>query len=171
MILVNEINKIITNVPKDLTEIEIARYVYLELGKIIRHDTTFKFCENPTEKDNIFDKGIDAPESVTKDVICNSSAELFVYILNKLNIDAFCHYYKCIKHTDAIFKTSNGSLYYTNLISDLSRIQTGRTTKSFAPQKHHAFLYKELLSIYGNNFVSLSYDQLHEIDKKLRIYF
>lgn len=167
MLLSNEINRIINNVPKNLTEIEIARYVYLELGKIIRHDTFFKFSENFASKNTIFNEKINSPESVSKDVICNSSAELYVYILKRLNINAFCHYYDCIQHADAIIKSSDGLLYVANLIGDLSRIQTGRTTKNFAKENYYSFLFKELLSVYGSNFRSLSVDQLHEIDNKL----
>ena len=123
-----KIQHLIAGIPSGLSDTEIAYYVYLELGKIVKHDPDLFFCldEDRAKK---FNNNIDEEFYG----ICKSISELYVSILKRLNIEADLIKKvpnSDISHFDVAIKT-DGKVYIANLISDLVRIKTGRRTVGF----------------------------------------
>ncbi|MGN1271420.1 MAG: hypothetical protein ACI4UX_05615 [Clostridia bacterium] len=162
------IKKIIGSVPKDLTELETAYFVYLELGKVLVQNTEYAFTSSLSKQTRLFNDGKNINSIDFPNVICNSSSKLYVYILNKLGINADCFYYKNAEHADTIIRAKDGSIYYSNLIGDLSKIQTGRRTRHFAPPSEYInsiFLY-ELEQTYHQRISSLPIESIEAMDNK-----
>ena len=82
------IEKIIGSVPENLTELETAYFVYLELGKILAQDTEYSLTKSLSKQSRLFESGKNINNINFPNVICNSSSELYTYILNKLGIKA-----------------------------------------------------------------------------------
>ena len=51
-------DKIIEDMPKNLTQIEKARYIYIQLGKYFSYDERYITSESDNEKREIFDRDI-----------------------------------------------------------------------------------------------------------------
>lgn len=163
------VEKIINSVPKNLTNLEIAYFVYLELGKILNINTEYFLSGSRSKKDRIFDDGKDLKKISSTNVICNSSSELYAHILNKLGINAYCFYYNNFTHVDVLIEAPNASFYYANMLQDLYNIQTGARTRHFAPPlKYINEGYRRELQ--EENFLTLTpigSEELEKMDKKL----
>ena len=125
-----EIDTIINNMPQNISQIEKAYYIYLELGKIVSESPQFVFT-NREGKERHYNDVIDSKYYG----ICKSISELYVSILRDKRIGISADLVKkypesSITHVDAILKI-NGKNYIANLISDLSRIKTSRRVNSF----------------------------------------
>lgn len=164
-----EIEKIINSIPKDLTELETAYFVYLELGKILNANTEYFLTGSISKRNRIFDAGKNINTIRSNNIICNSSAELYSYILNKIGIESSVFYYSTIQHADVFIKDSNDDLYYANLLEDLHNIQTGARTRHFAPHlKYINKFYRDELQ--EKNYINISYINqvnLEKMDNKL----
>ena len=173
--LETKINEIINSVPENLSEMEIVRYVYLSLGKILVADTHFSYGSTPELKRAIYEKGKKQIIPDTNEIICNSGSELLAYILQRLGINATTYYTQEDSHAETIIHTSNNKMYALNLVGDLSRIQTGRRTKYFAigslmetfDDSNRNRFYKEIEKFYNHPLNSLSKKELNEFDNKL----
>lgn len=126
----SKINTIIDNMPKGLSKMEKAYYIYIELGKILNEDPRFVFAE---EEERI--ARYNNPVSDKFYGICKSMAELYVSILKdeRIGVDAEVVKQERIKttHVDTILKI-DGRFYIANLIFDLANIKTGRSIEEFA---------------------------------------
>lgn len=175
-----EIDAILSNMPSNLTQIEKAYYIYLELGKLITEDTEFVFG-NRKIKDKSYYYDIDKKYIG----ICKSISELYVAILadERVGIDAEIvkqHPDYEISHIDTILKI-NGRNYIANLIIDLSNIKFSRRTNGFGmdlyEEVNHPLLQMEnelyleyLQSKYGE-IDYLDRTEIQELDKKLKYSF
>ena len=56
-------DKIIEDMPKNLTQIEKARYIYIQLGKYFSYDERYITSESDNEKREIFDRDIEDIEN------------------------------------------------------------------------------------------------------------
>lgn len=61
-------DKFLKNMPQNLTPIEMALYIYIELGKYFSYDAKYIISDNSEEKREIFDRDID--DIVNDKVIC-----------------------------------------------------------------------------------------------------
>ena len=126
----DKIQSILNNIPEDLTQIEKAYYIYLELGKILNEDPKFVF--NDYEKcKQLYNNKINKKFYG----ICKSMSELYGSILSdkKINIHSELvrrHPESEVSHIDNIIKV-DGKYYICNLIADLSRIKTSRRVNHF----------------------------------------
>ncbi|MGN1299476.1 MAG: hypothetical protein ACI4UE_05815 [Candidatus Scatovivens sp.] len=171
-----KIDDIINNMPKNLSEIEKAYYIYLELGKIVSESPQFVFTDRKGKEEHYNDK-IDDNYSG----ICKSISELYVSILrdNRIGISAdLVRKYpeSSITHVDVILKI-NGKNYIVNLISDLSRIKTSRRVNSFCfdlsrpnddpiiEEENKAYL--RILEEHYGKIDSLTRKEIEQLDKKL----
>lgn len=125
-----EIDRIINNMPSNLSQIEKAYYIYLELGKLIIEDTEFVFGDWKTKNETYY-------HNIDKEFIgiCKSISELYVAILadDRIGIEAETvkqHPDHEISHVDAVLNI-NGRKYLANLIIDLSNIKYFRRTNGF----------------------------------------
>lgn len=162
------VEKIIGSIPKNLTELETAYFVYLELGKILAQDTEYSLTKSLSKQSRLFEAGKNINNINFPNVICNSSSELYTYILNKLGIKAKVFYFKGLEHADTIIKTKDGNVYYANLLADLAKIQTGSRTRNFAPPSEHlnGVVYYELARKYSSSLKSLPTEELEAMDNK-----
>ena len=51
------IEKIIGSVPENLTELETAYFVYLELGKVLAQDTEYSLTRSLSKQSRLFEAG------------------------------------------------------------------------------------------------------------------
>lgn len=175
-----EINDIINNMPENLTQIEKAYYIYLELGKLITENTEFVFGDWKTKSEHYNDR-IDEKFSG----ICKSISELYSTILADERIGIDCDVVKQypdreITHVDNMLKI-DGNNYLVNLIIDLSNIKFGKRTNGFAfdmeqelsipiLQAERELYYERLEEEYGEIY-SLSNKEMQKMDKKLNYSF
>ena len=101
------IKKIIGSVPKDLTELETAYFVYLELGKVLAQDAEYSLTKSLNKQSRLFEAGKNINNIDFPNVICDSSSELYSHVLNKLGINAKSFYFKGLEHADTIIKTKD----------------------------------------------------------------
>ena len=162
--------------PKNLSKIEKAYYVYLELGKILSENPEFVF-NNREEKERSYNDVIDSKYYG----ICKSISELYVSILKDKRIGISADLVKeypenTLTHIDAILKI-DGKNYIANLISDLSRIKTSRRVNNFGYdlsryvqdpiiKEENEFYLKRLEQHYGK-IDSLTREDIEKLDKKL----
>ncbi len=168
-----KINNIINNLPPNLSEIEKAYYIYIELGKILSENPKFVFTDTNGRKKHYYDNIDDNYFG-----ICKSISDLYVQVLKQIGISA-----ESVKqypnfefsHVDTIIKI-NGKNYICNLISDLSRIKTSRRVKRFCfnltsvdnnlSQEERENYLNRLESRYGK-IDSLTREEIEQMDKKL----
>lgn len=171
-----KIANILNTIPPDLTDMEKAYYIYLELGKILSESPTFVFSNLQGKKVHYNDK-IDSEFYG----ICKSFSELYVSILAdkriKINADSVRRYsYSLIPHIDTIIEI-DGKHYITNLIGDLSRIKTSRKVNNFCfdldrsvgdviEEQDNRYYLRQLEYHYGK-IDSLSRKDIESLDKKL----
>ena len=172
----SEIDNIINNMPQNLSQIEKAYYIYLELGKIVSESPQFVFT-NREGKERHYNDVIDSEYYG----ICKSISELYVSILRDKRIGISADLVKKypespITHIDTILKI-DGKNYITNLISDLSRIKTSRRVNSFCFDlsrpvndpilKEENDSYLKRLELYYGKIDSLTRRDIEKLDKKL----
>lgn len=170
------IDSIINNMPQNLSGIEKAYYIYLELGKILSESPQFVFT-NKEGKEEHYNDVIDNDYYG----ICKSISELYVSILRDKRIGISADLVRkypesSITHVDAILKI-NGKNYIANLISDLSRIKTSRRVNSFCfdlsrpvnntTLKKDNESYLKMLEDYYGKIDSLTREDIERLDKKL----
>ena len=176
----SEIDNIINNMPQNLTQMEKAYYIYLELGKLITESTEFVFGDWKTKCEQYYQK-IDEKFCG----ICKSISELYVAILADERVGVDAEIVKQfpdqeITHVDVILKIERKK-YLVNLILDLMNIKFFRRTKGFAYdlceevphpiwQEQNRDYYERLESVYGE-IDYLDRKQLQEMDKKLNYSF
>ena len=171
-----EIDTIINNMPQNISQIEKAYYIYLELGKIVSESPQFVFT-NREGKERHYNDVIDSKYYG----ICKSISELYVSILRDKRIGISADLVKKypespITHIDTILKI-DGKNYITNLISDLSRIKTSRRVNSFCFDlsrpvnvpilKEENESYLKRLELYYGKIDSLTRRDIEKLDKKL----
>lgn len=126
----DKIESIITNMPSDLSDLEKAYYVYIELGKVVSENPDFVFSDRPYKIEHYNDEMDEKFYG-----ICKSISELYVSVLKdeRIGIDAELvkkNPESPISHIDTILKI-DGKCYVANLISDLSKIKSSRRIDSF----------------------------------------
>lgn len=152
--------------PQNLSEIELIRYFYLSLGKILIHNTNYYYNFNYNEQQKMFEHNKQNIFPQTNEIICNST-ELLTHLLKKFGIKAETFYSKKINHAETIVFTSDNKMYSFNLIEDLSKIQTNRKTRYFATTSMFHLLINELQNFYNCSCSNISDSELKAIDDKL----
>lgn len=169
---VNQIKEeIIKSIPENIEDMEKAYFIYIELGK--------KLFENPInafgmdkEKEELSKKKIEKELEGN----CKAIAELYVNILNDDRVGTKAELITIRKrlgsHVDAIIMI-DAKEYITNLISDLSRIKTGKRVNCFAfnlketKSIMYNQMYKNKVEKYYKNLSYLEREQIEEMDKEL----
>ena len=172
----DKIESIISNMPSDLSNLEKAYYVYIELGKVVSENPEFVFADRA---------GREAHYNDQMDTefygICKSISELYVSVLKDKRIGIDAESVKkspnsSISHVDTVLKI-DGKNYMANLISDLSKIKSSRRVDSFCAgferfdfnpkmrDEYEEFIQR-LEKRFGKIF-SLTREQREEMDAKL----
>lgn len=148
--------KILKKMPEGLTKIEQARFIYIELSKLVVFDENFRLGRF-LEKNKIYKSSKKISE--LKDVIdgritCVSLTNIYNRLLNEIGIEsAACRNSDKSKHVYTVFKV-DGNVFKADLQQDLKYLQSRRRTNHFG---------KAILK----NDKDLTKEELEEIDHKL----
>lgn len=189
MNLENEIQKIINNIDPSWNQLEIVRFVYIEVGKIIEKNTEFFFTQsNKLQKNALSEEEMTKINNVTLEsiyendewyrVICRSAGILLQEIYSRLNIPS--HLIKSYSYAP-LTQTSNKKTYHWRLsvdindthyslvlASDLFNIKNGFATEHFATKlDYYNARGDQLYQGEKLDFTVLSHNELEEIDKKI----
>lgn len=146
----------------DMSEDEIVRYVYIDLGRRLSFDENFRPFGDSKNRQAIYktsnylfalDKCME-----TKKAICNSMSHILAHVLNKLDITAKVitdpHDFRKTPHVfNLIIPKNDREPYYVDLQEDLYRIQM------------HGFTTNYGLS--GNGRYVISHFEQETMDRKL----
>ncbi len=123
-----------------ITETEIIRYVYIDLGKRFSFNSSFMPFGNSKKNQNLYNYHsrnlIDLEECMeTNIVICKSVAYILEYILKKFGVNIRTvidsnDYRKC-PHVYNIITSKEGKTYMVDLQEDMYNIQSHSFTKNF----------------------------------------
>lgn len=134
----NAIKRIINNMPKSLSDIEKARYMYVNLGKLFTYDENYWYS-NSKISNKIYKKSLSSPidlndlhfESKTKDICININKTynklLNIYGIKTQEVMSFIN----DGHISTMFFIGN-KRYFCDLQSDLKFIQLKLKTHNFA---------------------------------------
>ena len=152
-------NKIIEEMPEGLTQIEKARYIYIQLGKYFSYDERYITSPSDEEKREIFDR--DISDIVDDKVVCTSLSRIYENLLNRVGIKAKTVLIPGERLGHAFTELEiDGNKYFTGLIRDLMRIKTGFKTKEFMIDNPDRFGE-------DSEYTVLSDEDLKSIDDKI----
>ena len=148
---------ILKGMPKNLEQIEMARYIYLELGKVLSYDMNAFYLKDELLGDR-YNKEIELDKEFDTTLVCKPINIIYIKLLKIMGIDAeliqLDNNFK-YNHVGTSITFDNGIKIFTDLTLDLHRIQNGMRTMDFAytsPQ---------------GNYDILSRRELNKIDDKL----
>lgn len=145
-------DRIINEMPKNLTKIEMARYIYIQLGRYFSYDEKYFTSKTDEEKLEIFNRTED--DIVNYKAICSSLSKIYVKLLEGVGIEArtviipggeFGHGF-----TEMVI---DDKTYCAHLAWDLMNIKKGFKTTGF-------------MIDYSSRFVNQKYQELQEEELK-----
>lgn len=78
--------KLIKSIPEGLSQIEVARFLYIELGKYFIYDPEVISTQDIEKRKEIANRGID--EITNNKVICISLSKIYTELLKRCGINA-----------------------------------------------------------------------------------
>ncbi len=152
-------DKIIEDMPKELNQIEMVRYIYIQLGKYFSYDEKYITSESDEKKREIFDRDI---EDIENDkVVCTSLSRIYERLLKRVGINAKTVLIPGERLGHAFTEIEiDGRKYFTGLVRDLMRIKTGFKTNEFMIDDPDRFGE-------DSEFTALSDEELKKIDDKI----
>lgn len=158
-----QLKKKIKKIPS-ITEAELIRYVYLDLGSLLSFDENFRPFGNSKTRQNLYkyhcQSKKDLDECMKKNkAICKSISHILEYVLKQLGTNIITvvdqnDIRKC-PHVFNIIKQKNGLTYVVDLQEDIPNIQSHYFTKNFGIDSIHNMQY------------IISRFELEKIDKKI----
>lgn len=152
----NIAEQILRKIPQGLSKLEQARFVYIELGKMVSYDEDYWYGNNKTKK-RIYTSAQnvrDFKDIKDNKVICVSLSNLYNELMNKLGINAVQYRYEDDPHVYSILDI-DGKQYKADLQRDLRYIQARRRTMFFC----------KMLYFVGEN--EKNEEELRKIDEKI----
>ena len=133
MNIYNIAERILKKIPEGLSDLEKARFVYLELGKMVSFNEEYWFG-NSKIKNKIYKsqtKIEDLKDIKNNKIICVSLSNLYNYMMGRIGIKAVqAHDVNDSRHVYSEFEI-DGKRYKADLQKDLHFIQTKRRTGEF----------------------------------------
>lgn len=133
MNIYNIAERILKKIPEGLSDLEKARFVYLELGKMVSFNEEYWFG-NSKIKNKIYKsqtKIEDLKDIKNNKIICVSLSNLYNYMMGRIGIKAVqAHDVNDSRHVYSEFEI-DGKRYKADLQKDLHFIQTKRRTWEF----------------------------------------
>lgn len=167
-----DLNKIIKKMniefPNDeLSEIEKARYLYVELGKLLKFDINYISLSDRKSED-VYWRPVDFDRIDDNKYICRQIAEIYAELLKRVGINAKRHfrtmgqvideYFDSTgRHAYTVMKLSDGRKIIADLVYDLPFIQKGLETISFGTSTENR-----------DDIDLLDPTEVYEIDKKIK---
>lgn len=126
-------DRILENMPQNLTTIEKARYIYLELGKIVSFDEKYWYGTSK-EKSKIYKSSLSVKNLQDlngKKIICTSLSRIYNGLLERVGIGAVTYKEKFNdKHVYSLICV-DGKIFKADLQKDLKYLQTRMKTRNF----------------------------------------
>lgn len=135
----NLTENILRRMPANLTQMEQARYIYLQLGKLFTFDEKYWLGNSKTRR-MIYKsaKRIQTPKDLKNNkVICVSLTNMYNSLLQKMGIEAEAVHAEDDLHVYTIFKI-DGVEYEADLQRDMKFIQAHRKTRSFGREPDYS---------------------------------
>ncbi len=135
----NLTENILRRMPANLTQIEQARYIYLQLGKLFTFDEKYWLGNSKTRR-MIYKsaKKIKTPKDLKNNkVICVSLTNMYNSLLQRMGIEAEAVHAEDDLHVYTIFKV-DGVEYEADLQRDMKFIQAHRKTRSFGREPDYS---------------------------------
>lgn len=162
------IKDIIKNMPKELSEIEKVRYIYIEVAKILSYKRDFLYLLDDRFMEDIYTENITIDSIENSDyqnkisAVCKQHAEILCETLNSLyepyiNARTIGYNKKTFSHVNVIATVCDNS-YYLDINPDLYRVQKGMKTVGFANSNN---------LIDETECQTISEEELKRIDKKI----
>lgn len=151
----NLTENILRRMPANLTQIEQARYIYLQLGKLFTFDEKYWLGNSKTRK-MIYKSArkIHTPKDLKSNkVICVSLTNTYNGLLQRMGIEAEAVHAEDDLHVYSIFKI-DGVEYEADLQRDMKFIQAHRKTRLFGREPDYST--RKLISD----------EQMQEMDEK-----
>lgn len=129
----NLVVKIIDNMPSNLTDLEKARYIYIELGKILEFDESTMRNTEKKHYDSNYNKKYKITKMNSTSVTCNNWADIYVELLELVNIKAFKNV-NPFGHASVNILLDSITIYADateGFSMDLSRIKQNKKTRNF----------------------------------------
>lgn len=157
------INKILKDMPKGLTDLEKARYLYIALGKEKSYDEEFWFANSKTRQKIFKEKHstrINFNKLIqNKKIVCTSISKIYSVILNQMKIENYIQRDNLSDEHVYVVLYTEGKKILADLQRDLSNIQVNKKTSYFGTKVYE--------SIYGNNFNEINENELEKTDRKI----
>lgn len=157
------VEKLKSKMPKDLTEIEIAKYIYIELGKIKSYDEKYYFGNSKT-KSKIYRLAKNTPNRINetmknKKIVCVSLSYLYRELLKRFDIKSYINLPDIEgDHVNVVICLSDGRNIKADLQLDLLMIQTNMKTRYFGTKESGEEI---------NGYSEISDEENIEIDKRI----
>ena len=162
------VKKILEDMPKDLTDIEKVRYIYLSVGDIFSYDRDYIYLGREREILAEYSKEMSIDDIEKREyynmilAVCSQMSLIESETINRLkkaNINARIVGYDEEKEGHvAVITDIDGKNYYLDIALDLYRIQKGMKTKGFA---------KATEAIDGTKCEVISDEEIKKIDEKI----
>ena len=128
-------SKVIDKLPQNLTEMEKARWLYIELGKHFKYNMSV-FYMSEEELGKIYNEEISIDEENSNLSICKPINQIYVLLLERMGISATVKEFPgkyTYNHVGTVIEFPKENMtIYTDLTVDLFRIQQGLRTENFA---------------------------------------
>ena len=174
MIFEKLIDRLIEKIPNEYSEIEKARYLYINLAKIFTFDENYYLGNSKMQKKIVLHSN---KESIGKreivlnkknKAVCISISKAYSYALNRVGIDAnIIRANEDDPHISTRFYIGDES-YLADLQLDLLYIQMGRETRFFGKGFSGESLTDEELKRIDDK-IGYSYSGENEVSKKLKV--
>ena len=156
---------ILKNMPPNLTPLEKARYIYLQLGMILNFSTKYQNTST-IEMIHMLTEGISITEPKYNQVICSAWSKIYSDLLNKVGIENTIlnetHMYVIFKIDNKIWLAD--ATYGATM--DLANIRYGRETIYFGPSSAKSLDEERAHVVMDYD----SYNAINEMDKKFPFY-
>lgn len=175
-------SKILDKIPKDLTDLEKARWLYIQLGRKFKYDMNV-FYMSEEEMGEQYNQNPNVDIENTNKTICKPINEIYIELLRRLGIAAELKQVSknyTYNHVGTVIILPEQNLtIFTDLTIDLYRIQQGLMTDDFAftsPDGEYDIISrKELkdidnkieytyLNLYMNEFIDLIAKEMKDDD-------
>lgn len=169
-----DLNEIIKNMNErfpegSLSELEKARFLYLELGKLLSFDINY-ISAHDRKSEDIYWKPVDFDNIESNKFICRQIADMYSELLARAGIDSEPEWdireYEIkelmadedwtFRHKFTVVKLKDGRQFIADLVYDLPFIQKGMETLNFGTREHNCMPEIE----------KIDQDEIREADKK-----
>ena len=162
----NAVERIIANMPSNLTDIEKARYIYISLGRLFCFDEQYLFGKARTEA-HIYKRAVSSSPSFSdlqdgrkRKAVCINMSRMYCAVLREVGIKARSSRDDFEdKHEDSFFEI-DGKTFKADLTNDIKFIQLNLPTRYFANTGSNSLSSKELQDIDNHIGYSYSGEQL-----------